>query len=104
MMTTGLTSFTLSTTSSAGTTCPLSVVECHNLIVNECGLDGSVNSRTASTCSRTLGNDRRIVHTGSGFKMLEKSLYWHARAFEQPRTADSSRNALNSRTLISIEN
>jgi hypothetical protein len=32
-----------------------------------------------------------------------KSLYWHARAFEQPHTADFPRNALNSRTLIPIE-
>jgi hypothetical protein len=38
-MTTGLTSFMLSITSSAGTTCPLSVVECHNLTVNDYGLD-----------------------------------------------------------------
>jgi hypothetical protein len=29
----------LSITSSAGTTCPLSVVECHNLTVNDYGLD-----------------------------------------------------------------
>ena len=46
---------------------------------------------------------QEIVHTGSVFKILEKSLYWHARAFEQPHTADFPRNALNSRTLIPIE-
>ena len=64
----------------------------------------SANSRTARTCSRPRpGNPQEIVNTGSVFKILEKSLYWHARAFEQPHTADFPRNALNSRTLIPIE-
>ena len=46
---------------------------------------------------------QEIVHTSSVFKILEKSLYWHARAFEHSHTADFPRNALNSRTLIPIE-
>jgi hypothetical protein len=46
---------------------------------------------------------QEVVHTGSVFKILEKSLYWHTGAFEQPHTGDFPRNALNSRTLVPIE-
>ena len=45
----------------------------------------------------------KVVHTGSVFEILEKSLYWHARSPEKPHTADFPGNALNSRTLIPIE-
>ena len=68
MMTTGLTSFMLSITPSAGTTCPLSVVERHNRTVNDYVLDiersGTGPSILRVMCLAELNNALRSGDIG----------------------------------------
>jgi hypothetical protein len=46
---------------------------------------------------------KKVVHRCAIFEVLEERRYRHARAFEQPRTADFARHALDRRTLVPIK-
>ena len=46
---------------------------------------------------------KKIVHCRAVFEILKQRRHRHARAFEQPRTADLSSNAFDRRTLAPIQ-